>query len=330
MDFSDPYLVNFFQIFGIPLVILLDIVLVALLVRQIRLWRKKKNYSGVKAWTEKSIHDKKRNSGFNTDILLASRWMQYKCGKREILESIVKEKSRSYQAILTINRKYGFHTIPPVHVITRTCANKTMYDAPVYNYVMRCIGENLPEYQKFVRYTKENEGNDRLYDRELSSVPNYLSASELRELGVPQNLGRDIEKRICKDAMLYPVTRFIIRCEVRYTSPGGRNSYFKDEYYNTEEVEQIIEAVEEEKQRKESAEYQRSKMNQSLRYEVMKRDGFRCVLCGRSAIEDHVRLHVDHIRPVSKGGKTEMSNLRTLCQDCNLGKSDKFDPDGTN
>ena len=29
--------------------------------------------------------------------------MQYKCGNREILEGIVREKSRSYQAILNIN-----------------------------------------------------------------------------------------------------------------------------------------------------------------------------------------------------------------------------------
>lgn len=330
MDFSDPYLVNFFQIFGIPLVIILDIILVVLLIRQIRLWRKKKTHSGKTTRTEKNIQDKKENSSFHKDLLLASKWIQYKCGNREILENIVRENSRSYQAILDINQKYSFYMIPSVHVITRTCTNKTMYDAPVYNYVLRCVGENLPEYQKLVQYAKENKENDRLYGEDLSSVPNYLSEPELRELSIPRDLGKDIEKRICENAMLYPVTRFIIRCEVRYTSPGGRNSYYKDECYNFEEIQQIIETAKEENHRKESAEYQRSKMSQSLRYEVMRRDGFRCALCGRSAKEDHVQLHVDHIRPVSKGGKTELSNLRTLCQDCNLGKSDKFDPDGIN
>lgn len=61
----------------------------------------------------------------------------------------------------------------------------------------------------------------------------------------------------------------------------------------------------------------------------MKRDGFRCVLCGRTAA-DGVKLHVDHILPVSKGGKTEVDNLRTLCDECNLGKSDKYDEKGVN
>lgn len=63
----------------------------------------------------------------------------------------------------------------------------------------------------------------------------------------------------------------------------------------------------------------------SLRYEVLKRDGFRCINCGRSpATEVGVELHVDHIHPWSKGGKTVIENLQTLCSDCNLGKSDKI------
>lgn len=62
----------------------------------------------------------------------------------------------------------------------------------------------------------------------------------------------------------------------------------------------------------------------SLRYEVLRRDGFRCIKCGRSpATEVGVELHVDHIHPWSKGGEAVIENLQTLCSDCNLGKSDK-------
>ena len=64
-------------------------------------------------------------------------------------------------------------------------------------------------------------------------------------------------------------------------------------------------------------------MTDSLRYDVLKRDGFKCQICGASA-QDGATLHVDHIIPVSKGGKTEMSNLQTLCDRCNLGKSNKL------
>lgn len=60
-----------------------------------------------------------------------------------------------------------------------------------------------------------------------------------------------------------------------------------------------------------------------MRFLVNRRDRFTCRACGRSpATEPGVVLHVDHIEPWSKGGETTMENLQTLCQVCNLGKSD--------
>ena len=65
-------------------------------------------------------------------------------------------------------------------------------------------------------------------------------------------------------------------------------------------------------------------ISKKLRYLVMKRDNWTCVLCGvkRTSTND-VQLHVDHILPYSKGGKTVMSNLRTLCSTCNLGRGNE-------
>ena len=73
---------------------------------------------------------------------------------------------------------------------------------------------------------------------------------------------------------------------------------------------------------REFAKKQRAAMTPSLRHDILERDGFRCQHCGATAA-DGAKLHVDHIIPVAKGGKTEPSNLQTLCEECNLGKSDK-------
>lgn len=59
-----------------------------------------------------------------------------------------------------------------------------------------------------------------------------------------------------------------------------------------------------------------------LRYIILKRDGFKCLACGRS-VKDNIKLHVDHIIPFSLGGLTIISNLKTLCGECNIGKSNK-------
>ncbi len=61
----------------------------------------------------------------------------------------------------------------------------------------------------------------------------------------------------------------------------------------------------------------------TMRYEKLTESGGKCSLCGRSA-KDGIKLHVDHIIPFSKEGKTELKNLQILCQDCNLGKGAKL------
>lgn len=58
------------------------------------------------------------------------------------------------------------------------------------------------------------------------------------------------------------------------------------------------------------------------RYRVMKRDNFTCRACGATpALRPGLPLHVDHIQPWSLNGESVENNLQTLCEACNLGKS---------
>ena len=66
----------------------------------------------------------------------------------------------------------------------------------------------------------------------------------------------------------------------------------------------------------------RKAITKKTRFEVFKRDSFACQYCGKAAPD--VVLHIDHINPVSKGGKNDLLNLITACEDCNSGKSDRL------
>ncbi len=57
----------------------------------------------------------------------------------------------------------------------------------------------------------------------------------------------------------------------------------------------------------------------STRFEVFKRDGFRCQYCGASPPD--ALLDVDHIKPVSEGGTGELLNLVAACVTCSIGKA---------
>jgi len=62
-----------------------------------------------------------------------------------------------------------------------------------------------------------------------------------------------------------------------------------------------------------------------LRFKVLQRDRFKCVLCGDNPARNaECVLHVDHVIPWSKGGKTREDNLRTLCATCNIGRGNRF------
>jgi hypothetical protein len=61
-----------------------------------------------------------------------------------------------------------------------------------------------------------------------------------------------------------------------------------------------------------------------LRYNILRRDKFSCAICGRVPKIHNITLEVDHIIPFN-GNNTVAENLRTLCNECNGGKSDKIE-----
>lgn len=65
----------------------------------------------------------------------------------------------------------------------------------------------------------------------------------------------------------------------------------------------------------------RKAISKSIRFEVFKRDSFKCQYCGASPPD--VVLQIDHIKPVADGGTNDITNLVTACPKCNSGKSDK-------
>lgn len=62
----------------------------------------------------------------------------------------------------------------------------------------------------------------------------------------------------------------------------------------------------------------------SVRKYIYERDKFQCQSCGKKGNE--TQLNIDHIIPLAKGGSNDLSNLQTLCYQCNQRKKANFDP----
>lgn len=63
---------------------------------------------------------------------------------------------------------------------------------------------------------------------------------------------------------------------------------------------------------------ERKTVSKKVRFEVFKRDAFKCQYCG--AVAPEVLLQLDHIQPVATGGSNDITNLITACAACNSGK----------
>lgn len=201
----------------------------------------------------------------------------------------------------------------------------------------RCLYEIARENDFFdflVEGIKENRLKYPNYKKSLDSIFEKRATKEdAAAINVRYGKYRKVEKYFWNAHIINPVTSSEIHISVGYLSPMGRNYCKKSKIYTYDMILKIYAYWKEEKIRKESEDYRRSveraKLTLSLRYDVLKRDNFRCVLCGRSSANSGVELEVDHIIPVSKGGETEMYNLRTLCRDCNRGKSDKIEDESS-
>lgn len=66
----------------------------------------------------------------------------------------------------------------------------------------------------------------------------------------------------------------------------------------------------------------KSKAENIKAFSIFNRDGFTCIYCGKSSIEDKIKLAIDHVKPISKGGLTNLKNLITSCNECNSCKGD--------
>lgn len=78
-----------------------------------------------------------------------------------------------------------------------------------------------------------------------------------------------------------------------------------------------------------ATDFYKSKEWRRLRVKVLEKYECKCMMCGRSQKEHGIVIHVDHIKPRSTHPHLQLreDNLQLLCEDCNLGKSNKYKTD---
>jgi len=63
-------------------------------------------------------------------------------------------------------------------------------------------------------------------------------------------------------------------------------------------------------------------IRQEKRLAIYLRDGLSCTYCGAS-VEDGAQMTLDHVKPDSKGGSNDATNLVTCCSRCNSARGNR-------
>ena len=259
--------------------------------------------------------------------------------KKRVKEiELTKEYSRKYHALLEINEQQKFWKLQPKMVFERRVETRKAFKLfDLESFFVLSVREHYDELTEYIDKTLENAKMFETYVKEIAQIDSITTHEDAQRAQMSVEKFELREDELLKYYIIKkPVCQCLVECKVLYISPQGRNHEKDSRIYNMTQITETMKKIKQEagsKHQKDLSEhgpqYERALMTDELRYLVFKRDGFRCKICGHGQ-EDGVKLHVDHIRPVSKGGRTVMSNLRTLCSACNLGKRDKYDENGLN
>ena len=170
----------------------------------------------------------------------------------------------------------------------------------------------------------ETKGDDECFDNLLTVWTHYGRAPTQREMGhFPSQIGATVYVRRF-GGWIKALEAFVTRVNQDVADLQAPTSAPLEQVPRSEATLQTSAPTVVEREAalpRRVPESDRREIRLGLRYAVLSRDKFRCVVCGRSpATALDVVLHVDHILAWSKGGKTVLENLRTTCSDCNLGK----------
>ena len=197
---------------------------------------------------------------------------------------------------------------PLEYIIKYFYPNKSSYKEQISNlYLLIEELETLKDAKKIIENYKLE------YKQYLNNVPKFVLDND--EAGFYSRLGfAHIE-----DSDLE------IEYKFSYTSDGG---FAKREFtfpMTEDNIVELIKTLENKMTNTYFVKEQRVLMTHKLREQIKKRDHYTCCICGNSIQkEPNLLLEIDHIIPVSKGGKTTEDNLQTLCWKCNRSKSNKL------
>ena len=238
-----------------------------------------------------------------------------------ITNNFCKKYSKRYSELLALNEKYKWHEIPKLDNIYEKLTSRASFSK--FNPDIAIFGAIIHDKDKWQKAIFGIEQNRKLLDKYNLEFLNIIGSKSEFTRNKPFYILRFFENIILKSARPRPIINTSIKVSWSYTSKAGRNHYQNSIKADFDYLYAVMMKARSGELMKQYAELQRSIITSGVRYRILRRDKFACQACGATQ-KDGAKLEVDHIKPVSKGGSSSDSNLQTLCDRCNRGKSNRY------
>lgn len=246
----------------------------------------------------------------------------------------VNEHSLAIRAIKELNSKYQFSPIYPL--IYKNCYDTTVNFEKVSckDYLIYQFHLDTLRVRRIIKSRNNNISKEIDYKSKVDLTKDKLGNFDVSIEDLNEEKLRNIESIVFNDLIEKVNTDFYAEVHL-YLTRGRMHRVVdeKKELFDLNEIIDVLKSIDSSKvidgRRFYSGEVwksiervERAKVSKELRQEIFERDGYTCVNCGSTKKES---LEIDHIMPISKGGKTEPGNLQTLCHDCNIRKGNDID-----
>ena len=236
----------------------------------------------------------------------------------------INNHSTAVKKIKDINSRYNFASVQS-YEMRNDYDNDAFYDEiDPEDYL---IYQLVYHSKELIQNIKNAENNLKLYNDYIAEVKAAKNWNSFDSEEKPKNLKRleRIEKRVFNQLVKEAYVNFTIEVMLIQTNINDVYLTHKAKIFDKDEVKILIKRI----QNKNGDFYfdrgiwdaicriERGKVSNKMRFAIYERDGYRCVRCGQSNGD----LEIDHIFPISKGGKSNFDNLQTLCHRCNSLKS---------
>lgn len=234
--------------------------------------------------------------------------------------------SEALSKIREINSRYKFAHIPNFDMSHSYDNNDFYPTVSPRDYLTYQLVYLENKVSKALKDSLDNRNKYALYNKEITSC--YYGHFNADTTDYNIDTLKEYERRVVQSEIIRPTTGLEIKVVLKRTDINGNYQEGKRQIFRAEEIKDIINKLHQKRGNyylnseiwDAIVRVERAKVSNKLRFAVFARDHERCRKCGSSR-----NLEVDHIIPISKGGKTEMSNLQTLCHRCNVKKGNNIE-----